>query len=62
MKVKTSFIYSKYFRNTGNGGAATTTEKKPLPTLISSKNQQLGEIKKKDKNSVLEALLAKINH
>nr|ABC24685.1 variable surface lipoprotein W precursor [Mycoplasmopsis agalactiae] len=43
----------------GNGGAATTTEKKPLPTLISSKNQQLGEIKKKDKNSVLEALLAK---
>ncbi|MCE6115558.1 variable surface lipoprotein [Mycoplasmopsis agalactiae] len=43
----------------GNGGATTTTEKKPLPTLISNKNQQLDEIKKKDKNSILEALLAK---
>ncbi|WP_331696949.1 variable surface lipoprotein [Mycoplasmopsis agalactiae] len=42
-----------------NGNSATTNEKKSLSVLISNENQQLGEIKKKDKDSILDALLAK---
>ncbi|MBD4756545.1 hypothetical protein GUG22_07405, partial [Xanthomonas citri pv. citri] len=36
-----------------------TAEKKYLPAIISNENQQLGKIDKKDKNSILDALLKK---
>ncbi|CBH41008.1 variable surface lipoprotein [Mycoplasmopsis agalactiae] len=44
---------------TPGDGDATTAEKKYLPAIISNENQQLGKIDKKDKNSILDALLKK---
>ncbi|MGN3901427.1 hypothetical protein ABS798_04055, partial [Mycoplasmopsis bovis] len=45
--------------NSENGNNQNTPIKKSLPAIISNSNQQLGKIKNKDKQSILEALLAK---
>ncbi|WP_429977000.1 variable surface lipoprotein [Mycoplasmopsis bovis] len=45
--------------NSENGNNQNTPIKKSLPAIISNSNQQLGEIKNKDKQNILEALLAK---
>ncbi|WP_257536376.1 variable surface lipoprotein [Mycoplasmopsis bovis] len=45
--------------NSENSNNQNTPIKKSLPAIISNSNQQLGKIKNKDKQSILEALLAK---
>nr|AAK96226.1 variable surface lipoprotein Vsp422-2 [Mycoplasmopsis bovis] len=44
--------------NSENSNNQNASTKKSLPAIISNRNQQLGQIKKKDKQSILEALLA----